>query len=314
MHDEPSHTSGGVPHAYRQAVFWRWAPEMPRQLRGGFLTLLYAVAAAASTSGATRFKDGSPIRISDLARATGSDEKDARRYLNAAIEAGVLTTQGERRRGRATVYVLVVTPVPDWTAAVASLEASKRQRKQPAPPWKKDTEFGGPTPEPATPQSSGDQPPNPPQSSSGDQPPYGFGGPTPERFGGPTPEQPRGTQVLPQEMAGAVPQPQDARGLAPENDDSPRADEETQPPLRGLPTPPVGSRARRAAAAIQPPLLASVPTPAAELRQAAADNPDLIRRAVDDLGRARAIAIYGLRLVGPVINELDGHGHTGTDT
>lgn len=113
------------------------------------------------------------------------------------------------------------------------------------------------------------------------------------------------------EMADAEPQPQDARDLAPENDDSPLADEEDQPPLRGLPSPPLGSRARRAAAPRQSPLLASVPTDYEQLRRDADADPGLVRRAVAELGSREATTIYGWRRVASVLNHPD--DQTGTD-
>jgi hypothetical protein len=227
--EQPAHTSGGVPHAYRNAIFWRWAPEMPRELHGGFLKLLYALGTAANTAGKLVFRDGKAIRIQDIARAIGSNEKDTRRYINAAIIAGVLGVEGERKRGRATVYVLVITPIPAWGPAAAYLESTrpKRARKNP-PPWRveeaeqppaegessgaghpnqEEPKFGSPPPEP----TDGN-----PEGSSGDRHPYEFGSPPPDWFGSPTPEQPREYQVLPHAAAEVVPQPQVDRGTPPE--------------------------------------------------------------------------------------------------
>ncbi|MYV56475.1 hypothetical protein [Streptomyces sp. SID3212] len=169
MHEEQPGQGGGVPNAFRNAIFWRWSRTMPRPLRGPFLTLLYALGTAANPGGALRFRDGTVIRIQDIARAVGSDEKDVRRMITAAIAAGVVSVQGARGRGRRPTYVILVTPCPDWTAAVASLALTRPKKKPAKSPWR-GPEFGGPTPEPAASPSSGDQPPKSGGSSSGDRP------------------------------------------------------------------------------------------------------------------------------------------------
>ncbi|MFE0376222.1 hypothetical protein ACFW1M_11665, partial [Streptomyces inhibens] len=178
---------GSVPHAFRNALFWRWAPAMPKGIPASFVTVLYALGAAADTAGRLRFRDGKAIRIKDIAAAVKADEKDVRRYLTAAIAAGVVSIQGEARRGRATLYVLILSPWPDWTAAVASLETTKRKPRK-APPWVEDeAKNGGVSPEP---ENGGHAPelsaPDPeeergtrPPLSSGDTPPFGGGGGAP---------------------------------------------------------------------------------------------------------------------------------------
>lgn len=314
---QPDHASGGVPHAYRNAIFWRWTRTMPRPLKGPFLTLLYALGAAAGTHGLLQFRDGTVIRIQDIAAGVGSDEKDTRRYLNAAIAAGVVAVEGERRRGKRAVYRLVVCVHPDWTAALSSLARSKpKPKKVPAPPapWQDEEEFGGPTPE-LEDGSSGDHPPNLPGPSSGDQPPNEFGGPTPEWFGGPTPEQPRVTQVLPQESAAVGGHL--TLGVAPEGgDDPPDTD---SPPAPALPRLAVTAQERRderaarvkaksASTGGQMPLLLSVRDPehvatVAEVRAAAEDDPEAVRRAIATLGRTEAIHVYGWRLVSPHLTD-----------
>lgn len=305
MQDEQPGQSGGVPHAYRNATFWKWAPAMPRPLRGAFLTLLYALGTAANTQGKLRFRDGAVIRIKDIAQATGSDEKDTRRYLNAAIAAGVVEVEGERGRGKRATYVIVISPSPDWTAAVASLELSRPKKAQKhSAPWQ--TEKGGPTPEPSTSQRTGDQPPNSAGSRTGDQPPTENGGPTPVENGGWSPEQPRVTQVLPQEMAGVGGPLQDACARVLE---SPAPQAEPAPPtLRPVPTPSRGrgsssARAKGGSNGGQMPLLVPVRTPPhvsedlAALRAAA--TADDIRRAISELGKTEAVRLYGWRLVAP---------------
>lgn len=195
------------------AVAWRWTKEMPRPLRGGFLTLLYALSALADTTGRLRFaRDGKPIRISDIAQAAGCDEKDCRRYLLAAEASGIVLIQGERKRGRATLYIILVTPVPDWGAAVASLAGTRRKPRTP-PPWVPNqpeknggespellgAEFGGLTPE-LWDESETEVPGTHPRMSSGDSPRNGSGD-SPRN-------NPGSTQVLPHDMAEVVDQPQ----------------------------------------------------------------------------------------------------------
>lgn len=98
--EEPTATSGSVPNAFGNALAWRWSRQMPTALRRGFLTLLYALRAMANAAGELRFSgDRQPIRIQDIAKAAGASEKDARRYLDAAIHAGVVVVKGERKRG-----------------------------------------------------------------------------------------------------------------------------------------------------------------------------------------------------------------------
>jgi hypothetical protein len=215
------------------AVAWHWAKEMPRSLRGGFLTLLYALAALADSTGRLRFaRDGKPIRISDIAEASGCDEKDCRRYLLAAEAAGVVLVEGERRRGRTTLYIILVTPVPDWGASVASLDSTRRKPRTP-PPWvaEKRTENGGLTPELSgdefrglTPelwdQSEKEVPGTHPRPSSGDSPRNGSGD-SPRN-------NPGSTQELPHETAEVVTQPQEVAAPAvdktdPDGEDKPDA-------------------------------------------------------------------------------------------
>ncbi|MFB6517465.1 hypothetical protein [Streptomyces sp. NPDC056401] len=333
---QPDYASGGVPHAYRNAIFWRWTRTMPRPLKGPFLTLLYALGAASGTHGLLQFRDGKVMRIQDIAAGVGSDEKDTRRYLNAAIAAGVVAVEGERRRGKRAVYRIVVSLHPDWTAALASLASSKpKPKKTPAPPapWQDEDEFGGPTPELAG-RSSGDHPPNLPGASSGDQPPNEFGGPTPDWFGGPTPEQPRGTQVLPQESAdvgghlplGGAPEdlcepPEDDDYAAEPTEGPPEDDPFDADPPGAWPTPHLtltsqGRRDARAAEVTaksasnsgQMPLLLPVRGPdevatKAALREAAEGDPDRVRRAIRELGTAQATYLYGHRLVAPHLTD-----------
>ncbi|MFG2722690.1 hypothetical protein ACGFW5_30990 [Streptomyces sp. NPDC048416] len=221
---EQGRASGSVPHAFGNAIAWRWSREMPASLkRSGMLTLLYALRAMANASGELKFHgDHKPIRIQDIAKAAGADEKDTRERMEAAILAGVVMVKGERRRGRASLYVVMVTPWPDWSAAAAFLDAAKARReaakkgradRRPAP-WaeeKPGEKFGGRSPELDGPEFGGPPPEltdgtaeevrgTAPRLSSGDRPPNGSG----DR----PPNNPGTTHVITQERAEVVPQPQ----------------------------------------------------------------------------------------------------------
>ncbi|MER5882681.1 hypothetical protein ABT160_02515 [Streptomyces sp. NPDC001941] len=184
--EQATRASGSVPHAYGNALAWRWSREMPTPLRRGFLTLLYALRAMANSDGQLRFPD-SPIRITDIAKAIGADEKDTRRYLAAAVEAGVLAVRGEQKRGKPTLYVLLLGPSPDWAAAVKSLEDSQRKRSErKPPPWRAAGKNGGRSPELSEPKFGGPPPEltagtplevrgTAPRTSSGDHPPTSSG-------------------------------------------------------------------------------------------------------------------------------------------
>ncbi|WP_328434519.1 hypothetical protein [Streptomyces sp. NBC_00425] len=136
-------TSGSPAHSFGNTLAWNWSREMPRYLKGPFLTALYACRALASASGRMCFKDGKAIRIQDMAKAFGCREQDARRYLDAAIRAGVILVDGERRRGIATVYVLnALIRHPDWKAAEDYLKATARRPKEEETPAKGSSHSG----------------------------------------------------------------------------------------------------------------------------------------------------------------------------
>ncbi|MEC3995231.1 hypothetical protein VSR01_17480 [Actinacidiphila sp. DG2A-62] len=220
---------GCPPHEFGNALAWKWTRDMPTSLKGGFLTTLYAMRAMASASGQLRFSgDGKPIRIQDIAKASGCREKDARRYLEAAIRAGVVAVIGERRRGKPTLYMLVNCPWPGWEAAAHYLKETARPKKS------DDGESSGHS----GPNSEGD----PEDGSSGHSGPnldadlddevrataarMGSGHSGPNGSGHSGPNNPGSTQELPQEMAGVVPQPQERAGERGE-DDSPERQETT---------------------------------------------------------------------------------------
>ncbi|WKV74249.1 hypothetical protein AW27_026480 [Streptomyces sp. PCS3-D2] len=334
---QPDHVSGGVPHAYRNALYWRWTRGLPRPLRGGFLTVLYALATAANTSGVLRMRDGKAIRVQSVAAASCSDIKEVRVWLQAAVAAGVVTTEEPPGPGRPTVYVLVISPRPDWAAAVAVIEERKRRRpKKESAPWAEEAapEMGGPAPHSEGP-NRGDRPPNSPEGKWGDRPPLEMGGPAPLEMGGPAPQRPRVTQVLPQESAAVGGHL--TLGVAPEElGEPPEVDEvdttpteadpfDTAPP----PAPPrlaLTTQERRDARAAevktksassrgQMPLLLSVRDPehvatVADVRAAAETDPEAVRRAIRKLGRTEAIKVYGWRLVSPHLRD----DTTATDT
>lgn len=231
--EQATATSGSVPHAYGNALAWKWSREMPTPLRRGFLTLLYALRAMANASGELRFhSDRQPIRIQDIARAAGASEKDARRYLDAAIRAGVVVVKGERKRGKPTLYVILPTPWPDWKAAESHLKATARKPGKDPAPWSKEA------------GSSGDRDPNqdgsprPELTDGTDQEVrvtatrMGSGDRDPNGSGHRDPNNPGSTQEGSQEVAGAVDQPQvDGTPGTPENDphDQQHADADTSP-------------------------------------------------------------------------------------
>lgn len=193
MSTEEQATSGSVPNAFGNALAWKWTRQMPTYVRrSGLPTLLYALRAMSNAAGELRFGDRKAIRIQDIAKAACAAEKDARRYLEAAIRAGVVTTRGQRKRGVPTLYVLLPSPFPNWQAAEDHLRATARKPGKRPAAWQEQPEssgdrdpnqFGPPRPEltdgtenevrvTATRWSSGDRDPN----GSGDRDPNNPGG------------------------------------------------------------------------------------------------------------------------------------------
>lgn len=168
--EQDSRTSGGVPNAYGNALSWKWTRQMSTYLRrSGLPLLLCQLRNFASASGEVAFaSDRSPIRIQDIAKAACADEKDARRYMEAAMRAGVVQVLGERKRGKAARYVIVVHPFPDWQAAEDYLKSTARKPGRRPAEWSGDGE------------------------SSGHRDPNQFGAPRPELTGG-TENEVRGT-------------------------------------------------------------------------------------------------------------------------
>lgn len=190
--DEQAPAPGSVPVAFGNALAWKWTrKQMSPYLRRSTLPLLLCqLRNLASASGEIAFNgDRKPIRIQDIAAASCCDEKDARRYMEAAIRAGVVRVIGERKRGRATRYALLVSPFPDWQAAEDYLRGTARKR---APGWDQPAESsgdsapnqnGGQSPE-LTAGTAEEVPGTAPRMSSGDRAPNGSGDRAPNNPGG----------------------------------------------------------------------------------------------------------------------------------
>lgn len=229
--NEPESRSGGsVPHAYRNALFWRWVPAMPKAIPTGFVTLLYALSSAANTAGLLKFQNGATIRLSAITAATRGDEKEVRRYLDAAIAAGVVGVVGARGRGKVTLYALILSPNPDWDAALHALEATKKKRSasRPAPVWP-DEKIRDPDPELSEPKNGDPDPELSPESEQkvrGPGPRWTSGTRTPNGSGTRTPNNPGITHEVSHDMADvvALPQPSRAAGA----DKASPSDTETQ--------------------------------------------------------------------------------------
>ncbi|MFE3169302.1 hypothetical protein [Streptomyces sp. NPDC059224] len=144
--DQQAPAPGSVPNAFGNALAWQWTrKQMSAYLRrSGLPLLLCQLRNLASASGEIAFNgDRKPIRITDIAAVSCCREKDARRYLEAAVRAGVVRVVGERKRGKATRYVLVVHPFPDWQAAEDYLKSTGRAPGKGAAPWQDDDESSG---------------------------------------------------------------------------------------------------------------------------------------------------------------------------
>ena len=314
MHDDEQETRapGSVPNAFGNALAWRWSREMPAALRRrkGFITLLYTLRAMAHASGELRFQGGKTFRIQDIARAATIREKDARRFLDAGVRAGVIAIVGARRRGTPTLYVLLVSPCPNWAAAEAHLKATDRDTGKDAAPWQDESsghrgpnQFGHPRPELAD-GAAEDVRATAARTGSGHRGPTGSGTRGPN-----TPGTSHGSF---HGMAGVGAQPQDA--CAPEAlEEVPEAEQTLT--LRAVPSAP-GARVKASASGGQRPLLLPVRSPnevtpeeLAELRAAA--TPAEIQQAITELGSAQATFVYGHRLVAPYLAALHDHD-TGT--
>ncbi len=144
--EQDSRAAGGVPVAFGNALAWQWTRKQmsPYLRRSGLPLLLCQLRNFANASGEIAFSsDRKPIRITDIAAASCCREKDARRYLEAAIRAGVVRVLGERKRGKPTRYAIVPHPFPDWQDAEDYLKSTAQKPGKRAAPWQKDDESSG---------------------------------------------------------------------------------------------------------------------------------------------------------------------------
>ena len=190
--DEQAPASGSVPAAFGNALSWKWTRQMsPYLRRSGLPLLLCQLRNFASASGEVAFaSDRKPIRIQDIAKAACCDEKECRRYLEAAMRAGVVQVIGERKRGKPARYVIVVNPFPQWQDAEDYLRSTARKRGTAWGP-KDDGSSGD-----SAPNQNGGQSPElstdpteevrgtAPRMCSGDSPPNGSGDSAPNNPGG----------------------------------------------------------------------------------------------------------------------------------
>ncbi|MFD8509646.1 hypothetical protein ACFV27_00670 [Streptomyces antimycoticus] len=147
--EDQEQRTGGVPHAFGNRLAWQWTDQMPSYLKQGFLTMLYSLRQHAAPSGEVRFNGGNhrPIKMDRLSRSAGCREQDGRRYIEAAIRAGLVTVVGERRRGVTPLFRLVVSPWPDWKAAEDYLRGTSRGAGRKFPKLEQEPEtsaHGGP--------------------------------------------------------------------------------------------------------------------------------------------------------------------------
>jgi hypothetical protein len=148
--EDQEQRTGGVAHAFGNRLAWKWTDEMPAYLKQGFLTMLYSLRQHAAPSGELRFNGGNhrPIKMDRLSRSAGCREQDGRRYIEAAIRAGLVTVVGERRRGVTPLFCLVMSPWPDWKAAEDYLRGTSRGAGRKFPKLEQEAEtsaHGGPS-------------------------------------------------------------------------------------------------------------------------------------------------------------------------
>lgn len=200
-------------HDFRNRLFWRWADEMPRPLREGFLKVLHAFGAGANAAGSMVFRDGRVITLKEIARAACVDPKDARRYIDAAQAAGVVTMAGERKRGHTPVYTALVIDSPDWEAAVAHLRVTvKTPNRRAAKVWEDAPRKGDALPSTHT-------------GGTGDAPPSENGGCTPEGKGDAPPTSQGVPSNYPKDSRGDGRRPTTGSGGAPGSGSAARQDE-----------------------------------------------------------------------------------------
>ncbi|WP_328638439.1 hypothetical protein [Streptomyces canus] len=148
--EDQEQRTGGIAHAFGNAVAWKWVDEMPAYLKTGFLAMLYSLRQHAAPSGEVRFNGGNhrPIKMDRLSRSAGCREQDGRRYVEAAIRAGIVVLVGERKRGATPLFRVTVNPWPDWKAAEDYLRATSRGAGKKFPKLEEEPEtsaHGGPS-------------------------------------------------------------------------------------------------------------------------------------------------------------------------
>lgn len=238
MYEDQEQRTGGIPHAFGNAVAWKYAPGMSAYLKRGFLTMLYSMRQHAAPSGDLVFNSGErkPIKLSVLASSAGCREKDGRRYIRAAIRAGVLAVV-ETQRGRATTYRLVVNPWPDWAAAEAYLRSTSRGAGK---KFTIEDEGEGDTPETtghSGPSQNGVDGADESESAGATVAPPGTGHCGPSTSGHSGRNIPCVSQAVHHDGADVVTQPAVGGPAAGEQDESPVGEETGQP--SGEPTGPV---------------------------------------------------------------------------
>ncbi|MEV7020071.1 hypothetical protein [Streptomyces sp. NPDC093991] len=117
----PRPSAGPVAAAYLGLLAREWEPAMPPALlRSRFLGLLYVLHDRADQLGHVRPRHGADV-VQDLARGACLSTEDTVRYLAAAVAAGVVVQRGP------SAYALRPAAVPDWSAAVDHLTASRER-------------------------------------------------------------------------------------------------------------------------------------------------------------------------------------------
>lgn len=217
--EQDSRSSGGVPVAFGNALSWKWTRQMPAYLRrSGLPLLLCQLRNFAAASGEIAFSgDRKPIRIQDIAKAACANEKDTRRYLEAAIRAGVVQVLGERKRGKAARYAIVPTPFPDWPAAEDYLKSTARKPGKRPAAWSEDdgssgrgdpNQNGSPRPELTDGTENGERV-TATRMGSGHRDPNGSGHRDPNNPGGFPWGSHDGAEVVPQPQVGGAQASQD---------------------------------------------------------------------------------------------------------
>ncbi|WP_328503625.1 hypothetical protein OG828_36940 [Streptomyces sp. NBC_00457] len=117
----PRQSAGPVPATYLGLLAREWEATMPPVLiRSRFLGLLYVLHDRADEIGHVRPRHGGDV-VQDLARGACLSTEDAVRYLAAAMAAGVVERQST------DVYALRPAAVPDWSAAVDHITATRER-------------------------------------------------------------------------------------------------------------------------------------------------------------------------------------------